>query len=43
MMYTIEIEFHEGSTTEIEVEADNEQDALSMAMPKSFTIVGGSA
>ena len=36
--YTVEIEFWDGTTVEIEVEANNEIEALDRAMPKSVRI-----
>ncbi|WP_257984980.1 hypothetical protein [Bacillus sp. T33-2] len=36
--YTVEVEFWNGTTVEIEVEAKNEDEALDLAMPKSTRI-----
>jgi hypothetical protein len=36
--YTVEIEFWDGTTVEIEVEANDENQALDRAMPKSMRI-----
>jgi hypothetical protein len=36
--YIVEVEFWNGTTVEIEVEANNEDEALDLAMPKSTTL-----
>jgi hypothetical protein len=36
--YTVEVEFLNGITVEIEVEANNEDEALDLAMPKTTRI-----